>query len=131
MKVVYLAGKFRAPHQWGVAENIRAAEKAGASVAVWGAMPMIPHSNTQHFHGFLSDEFFLEGTLELMRRSDAVWLFADSWVHSSGALGEAREAMRLKMPVFQPHQWEQLAAWIVGGNLPDMSGVTRALEKFR
>ena len=100
MKVVYIAGPFRAPTAWGIAENIRQAERLGLEVAKLGLMPLIPHANTAHFHGELPDEFFLDGTMELLRRSDAVMLLPD-WERSSGARAEVAEAERIRIPVFK------------------------------
>jgi hypothetical protein len=99
MIVVYIAGPFRARSAWGIAENVRAAERLGLEVARIGMMPLIPHSNTAHFHGELPDRFFLDGTLELMRRCDAV-LVLPAWEMSSGARDEVDEAERIGIPVF-------------------------------
>lgn len=113
MKVVYIAGPFRAPTAWGIAENVRAAERAGIEVARLGAMPLIPHANTANFHGELSDQFWLDGTLELLRRCDAL-LLIDGWVVSSGARKERAEAAELSLPIFQgPEALEALKAWLM------------------
>lgn len=99
MHVVYIAGPFRARTAWGIAENIRVAERLGLEVAKLGMMPLIPHANTAHFQGELPDKFFLDGTMELLRRCDAVML-TPNWATSSGARDEVDEAERLGIPVF-------------------------------
>jgi len=99
MKVVYIAGPFRAPTAWGIAENIRVAERIGYQVASVGCMPLIPHANTAHFHGEFADQFWLDGTLELMRRCDAV-LLGPGWSDSSGAREEKRVAEEMELPIF-------------------------------
>lgn len=99
MKVIYVAGPFRGPTQWAIAENIRVAERLGFEVAKLGAMPLIPHANTAHFHGHQTEQFWLDGTLELLRRCDAV-IFTENWERSSGARGERVEAQRLGLPCF-------------------------------
>jgi hypothetical protein len=97
MKVIYVAGPFRGPTAWDIAENIRDAERIGLLVARAGAMPLIPHANTAHFHGQRDDQFFLDGTLELLRRCDAA-VFIPGWHGSMGSLGEYAECLRLGKP---------------------------------
>lgn len=74
MKVVYVAGRFSAADQWQRARNVRAAETLAFAVAEVGAMPLNPLNNTHNFFGTLTDEFWYAGTLELLRRCDAVIL---------------------------------------------------------
>jgi nucleoside 2-deoxyribosyltransferase len=97
--LIYIAGPFRAPTQWGIAENVRNAERVGLEVARAGAYPIIPHANTQHFNGEGSDQLWLSGTLELMRRCDAV-VVIDGWERSTGTRAEMKEAYALGLPVF-------------------------------
>ena len=114
MKVVYIAGKFRGPTAWDIAENVRAAERAGLEVAKLGAMPLIPHANTAHFHGQCTDEFWIEGTLELLERSDAIWVFnREHYTSSEGTQGEVRRARIIGRHVFMgPEDFDALAHWI-------------------
>jgi hypothetical protein len=114
MKIVYIAGPFRGPTAWDIERNVRRAEELGFEVSKLGAMPLIPHTNTRFFHGNGTDAFWLEGTLELLRRSNAV-ITVDGWTNSSGARGEVVEARALSLPVF--HDLHELAAWLafVGG----------------
>lgn len=60
---------------------------------------MCPHTNTRFFHGAAPDEVFLEGTLEMMRRSDLVYMLP-GWKKSQGSIKEKKEAERLGLPVF-------------------------------
>lgn len=99
MKVIYIAGKYRGRTPWEVEQNIRAAEDVAARVIQAGMMPLCPHANTRHMEGLADDEFFLAGTLELMRRCDAVVL-VPNWRDSEGARAEVAEAERLGLPVF-------------------------------
>ena len=99
MKVVYIAGKYRGKTPWEVEQNIRAAEDVGAKVIAAGHMPLIPHANTRHMEGLADDAFFLAGTMELLRRCDAVVL-VPGWSTSVGAKDEVVEAHRLGLPVF-------------------------------
>ena len=98
--VVYIAGKFTGKNGWEVAENVRAAERVGFAVAKMGLMPLIPHANTCHFFGTLSEEFWYGGTLELLRRCDAVVL-VPGWRDSAGARVERDEAVLRGLPVFE------------------------------
>lgn len=109
MKVVYVAGPFRGQTQWHIAENIRAAERIGLLVANAGAMPLIPHANTAHFHGLINDQFWIDGTLELLKRCDAA-VFMDNWQASSGARGEldycvANDKPWLRLDYLQPYEF--------------------------
>lgn len=99
MKVIYIAGKYRGPTPWAVEQNIRAAEDVAAKVIRAGHMPLTPHKNTAHMEGLADDAFFLEGTMELLRRCDAV-LCVSNWRDSVGARAEVEEARRLGLPVF-------------------------------
>jgi hypothetical protein len=109
MIVVFIAGPFRGADAWTVEQNVRVAEVAAYQVANLGAMPLCPHTNTRFFDGTLTDEFWLEGTLELMRRCDVV-LMVGGWRESSGALGEREEAKRLGLHV--AYSIDELARWL-------------------
>lgn len=110
MKVIYVAGRFRGETAWDVAQNIRTAEVRGFEVAKLGAMPLIPHANTAQFDRTLTAEFWLDGTLELLRRCDAV-LTVDNWQRSAGAVNEVKEAEARGMPVF--HEISALNLWLI------------------
>lgn len=99
MRVVYIAGPFRAPNAWLVEQNIRRAEEMGFVVSGMGAAVIIPHTNTRFFNGTLTDEHWLAAGLELLRRCDAV-MCCKGWECSSGTRAEMAEATRLGMPVF-------------------------------
>ncbi len=99
MRVVYIAGPFRGPNAWAIHRNVSRAEELAYEVARAGAMPLCPHTNSAHFHGTLSDRFWLEGTMELLRRADAV-ILVEGWRESSGTCTEVAEAHSLEIPVF-------------------------------
>jgi hypothetical protein len=114
VKVVYVAGPFRGATGWDVEQNVRRAEELGIEVAALGAMPLIPHANTRFFHGTISDQFWLDGTLELLRRTDALVLVR-GWERSAGATAEKLEAERLGLPVFDTTDrewWVLLSRWL-------------------
>jgi len=78
-------------------------------VAELGAMPLCPHTNTRFFDGTLSGHFWLEGTLELMRRCDAV-IFVPGWERSEGSCRERQVAEDSGIPCFD--DLEGLGAWL-------------------
>lgn len=112
MKVVYVAGAFRGKTSWDVAENVRNAERAGLEmVNNVDVMPIIPQANTALFDGHKTAEFWIEGTLELLRRCDAVYVFNPDHAKTSvGTKGEIWEANRLKIPVF--YSLDDIKLWL-------------------
>ena len=98
MKVIYIAGKYRGPNAWAVEQNIRAAEEVAARVWAAGMVALCPHANSRHMEGVASEDHFLEGTMELLRRCDAVVL-VPNWRDSEGARAEVAEADRLGIPI--------------------------------
>lgn len=99
MRLVYVAGPYRGPNSWVIEQNIHRARQVGAQLSELGVMPVSPHANTAHFDGVAPDSFWLEGTLELLRRCDAVVMVV-GWEASSGSRGEFQEARRLGIPVY-------------------------------
>lgn len=118
MKVIYIAGRFRGRDGWEVRCNIHAAESAARRVVALGAMPCTPHSIGGNMAGTASDAFWLRGTLELMRRCDAV-LVLPGYETSEGTKAEITEAQAKQIPVFLPTwankepNWELFEQWLV------------------
>jgi len=98
MKVIYVAGPFRGPHAWAIEQNVRRAEAVAYEVFAAGHVALCPHTNTRFFDGALPDQVFIDGTLELMRRCDAV-LVLPNWEQSMGTTGEILAAAEIPMPV--------------------------------
>lgn len=109
MKVVYVAGPFRSVTHWGIVQNVRAAEAVALEVWRAGAVAICPHLNTANFQGAAPDEVWIAGTLEMLRRCDAI-MMVDGWRDSSGSCGEWLEATRRGMPVLQTI--EEARKWI-------------------
>jgi len=131
MRVVYIAGPFRGRTRWDVMQNVRRAEEVALEVAQLGAMPLCPHTNTANFDGLITSQFWIDGTLELMRRCDAVVLVA-GWRESEGTCGEVREAHRLKLPVFPDGEVGKraLESWLRGaGKTTDLHPVLGSLAE--
>lgn len=107
MKIIYIAG----PYRGDIEKNVKAAQAVGDKLAAAGVAFFCPHSNGfPHKHVGQSDEYWLESTLEIMRRCDGVQLVG-AWSASSGTNGEMIEALNLKMPVFYPEQIENCIQW--------------------
>lgn len=111
MKVVYIAGPFRAPTPWAVEQNIRRAETLMFGVMRLGAAALCPHTNTRFFDKEFPDHWVLESTSELLRRCDAV-LLTDDWMKSTGAITEVEVAREAKIPVFA--SIHDLHSWLLG-----------------
>ena len=109
MKLVYVVGPYRAPCEWEVLQNIRRAEEVALRVWTAGAACICPHKNTAFFGGAAEDSVWLEGDLEMVRRSDAL-VCVEGWNRSTGASGEVALARQMKIPVFE--QFEDLVDWL-------------------
>lgn len=99
--LLYIAGPYRSITRAGVDANIATARRVGALAAAKGWAPLVPHTNTAHMDELvdLGDQFWLDATMEMMRRCDAV-LLCPGWTLSSGTKDEVAEATRLGLPIF-------------------------------
>lgn len=112
-KVVYIAGPYRAKDYLTKQENIHAAACMAARVWKLGHVALCPHLNSAHLDEYGDEKLFVDGTLELMRRCDAVLTtFPGASLISEGARGEVLEARRLGIPVFE--RFEELEEWLKG-----------------
>lgn len=109
MKLIYVAGRYRAATPEGVRLNIEAARAMGVLVAELGIYPVIPHANTAGFENFLASghdtlardgsNLWLSGSLELMRKCDGV-ILVPGGSRSVGTRAEVDEALRIGLPIF-------------------------------
>jgi len=102
MPVVYVAGPYRASNRAGVELNIQSARLTGLHCCLKGWSPLIPHANTgglDEIAPAIPDQFWLDATLELMRRCDAVVL-CPGYSLSEGTRAEMIEAQRRGIPVY-------------------------------
>jgi hypothetical protein len=101
------------PNDWQIRRHIHRAATLGYEVAKLGAYPVIPHTNTGSvFMGTETPEFWYAGTLELLRRCDAIILVM-GWEDSKGSTAEVEEARRLEIPVFT--RVDELKTWLGKG----------------
>ena|ERR1700722_14294113 len=110
MKLIYVAGPYRASGEWLISENIRRAEAIALEVWKMGAACICPHKNTSFFGGACPDHVWLDGDLEIVRRCDAI-VCVPGWERSVGSLGEVALAKQLGLPVFQ--STSELKKWLV------------------
>lgn len=99
MKILYVAGPFRAATPWGIEQNVRTAEAAALKLWQANIVALCPHLLTRFFQYSCPDQAFVDGTLDLMRRCDAVLVVGD-WEQSEGTRGEVAEARQRGLPIY-------------------------------
>jgi len=109
LPVIYVAGPYRATTPRRTLANIWAAQEAALAVWKLGAVAICPHSNCYLFDGEADNEVWLQGDLELLRRSDGLLLVGE-WQLSEGAKVEHQLAIDLGLPIF--HSTTRLRGWI-------------------
>lgn len=124
--LIYIAGPFggesKAAHEY----NVGVAADYRAPIAALGCYPVCPHTNTRDLGGNTGksddpkeQEFWYLGSLELLRRCDAI-LMIKNWQLSTGATREKQAAEAWGIPVLHsdhPTEMEQLTAWLKGRQL--------------
>lgn len=100
MRVIYIAGPYRAATPREVELNIRMAETAMHDVVQLGLYPMCPHTMTRYFDGTGTDQYWLDATLAIMERCDAVYM-VPGWQRSEGSRAEYAAALAQGMPVYE------------------------------
>lgn len=114
MKLIYIAGPYRpytcADGTWvGTSMNIRNAEVTAVNLVNelghLGLFPVVPHLNTRGFESQVkknSDQYFLDGTMAMLERCDAVLLtMPDADVVSTGTKAEVHRAHQLGIQVYR------------------------------
>jgi nucleoside 2-deoxyribosyltransferase len=109
MKLIYVAGPYRNKCRYQLEKNVRIAEDMSFEVAKLGASYICPHSSARYFSGTLSDEFWIDLTLNQLARCDAM-IVVDGWSGSSGTLGEIKYCKENNIPVF--YGLKQLSDWL-------------------
>ena len=99
MKIIYIAGPYRAPTERGLEDNIRHAEEAAIRLWRLGWAVICPHKNSSHFGGIIPDDNFIEGDIEILKRCDAIYLLSN-WHYSTGARMERDIALEKGMAVY-------------------------------
>ena len=114
MKLIYIAGPYRpytcADGTWvGTPMNIRNAEVTAVNLVNelghLGLFPVVPHLNTRDFENQVKqndDQYFLDGTMAMLERCDAVLLtMPNADEVSSGTKAEVHRAYQLGIQVYR------------------------------
>lgn len=114
--LIYIAGPYREKNGRTVADNIKTVR--GIAIEIWksGHYALAPHLNTAHFEEDapgVSDIAWLAGTMEMLRRCDAIVLTAN-WKESEGAIAEVQYAESVGMPIYY---WAEMDPNFVGETL--------------
>ena len=100
---IYIAGAYTAPKRWEMTDNVHRARAVAVQVlrTIPGTFPIVPHQLDAGFEDECTYEQVLEGTMEVMRRSDAVLVVeSPNLSGSKGAHKEILECKRLNIPLF-------------------------------
>lgn len=123
MKLIYIAGPYRpytcADGTWvGTPMNIRNAEVTAVNLVNalgrYGLFPVVPHLNTRDFENQVEqndDQYFLDGTMAMLERCDAVLLtMPNADVVSVGTKAEVHRAHQLGIQVYRTFEALRRAA---------------------
>ena len=116
MKLVYIAGPYRASDPWFIEQNIRKAEEL--CLAVWkrGHVGICVHSMCRFMYNSAPDEVWIKGDLELLHRCDSM-LLVEGWENSEGTLGEIEYCKEHGIPFYT--------------DLQECIGVMNTLDRWR
>ena len=99
MRVIYVAGAYRADSENGVFENIMCARRAAQKLWHKGWAVICPHTNTMFMGEDKPDLIFLDGDLEILRRCDAIYMLSN-WRESVGAMQERKAAEEWGLEIY-------------------------------
>uniref|UniRef100_A0A6M3KBR3 DUF4406 domain-containing protein n=1 Tax=viral metagenome TaxID=1070528 RepID=A0A6M3KBR3_9ZZZZ len=100
MKVIYVAGPYRAETSYGVYQNIRKAEAKAVELWQQGYAVLCPHLNSQLFELMFNNanEICLKGGLVILERCDAIYMMK-GWESSVGSRAELKVAKKNRMEI--------------------------------
>lgn len=151
MKLIYIAGPYRpytcADGTWvGTPMNIRNAEVTAVNLVNtlgrYGLFPVVPHLNTRDFENQVEqndDQYFLDGTMAMLERCDAVLLtMPNADEVSSGTKAEVHRAYQLGIQVYRSFEslhraaaQNQIVRLPIPQTLPDHAGLQGMHELLR
>ena len=130
IRVLYVAGPFRAATAYEREQNIRRAEAVALDIMRLGYAVICPHALGRFTFGAVPEEQVMAGLIELMRRCDAVVL-VEGWTRSPGTLREICEAVGVGMPVFDDAVMFTLNAPIPASDLLEAAAALAAETRER
>lgn len=98
MKLVYIAGAYRARTISEVFDNIMIARKAAIDLWQKGFVVICPHLNSFLMDGDVDDDTFLKGDIEILKRCDAIFMIKN-FKRSLGAIKELEKAKELGLEI--------------------------------
>ena len=98
MKVIYVAGPYRAQSEDEVFNNIVHAREVAVELWQAGWAVICPHTNSFFMGTRLGDDCFIEGDLEILSRCDAVYMMSN-YEGSEGAKLELAKAKELGLEI--------------------------------
>ena len=99
MRVIYVAGAYRADSENGVWENIMHSRREAVKLWQKGWAVISPHCNSIFMDGEGDANVFLEGDLTILKRCDAIFML-NNWDSSEGAQEELRQARRDGLEIY-------------------------------
>ena len=102
MRLIYLAGAYRENEANELFYNIAHGRirQVDFSKKFKNLVPVLPHVMFLDIASSRPESYFLEATLEVMMRCDAVWVFDPNWKYSKGTVNEVDIAKSLNIPVY-------------------------------
>ena len=101
MKLIYIAGPYRAKSPFEQNRNIAEAELMAQYYWKRGYAVICPHLNSRNFDGLIPDEQFLTGMKVILVKCDTI-AFHPNWEASVGSLAEYDLAKILNIPMLFP-----------------------------
>lgn len=139
MKLIYMAGPYRSNEKTGtVPDNVLRARKWAITLVnrlgAYGVFPVCPHLNTAHFevaqpligHQSNTDKYWLGGTMALLERCDAVFVFYD--IETDGVVAEVDRATKLGIPVYR--SIEEILTAIESNELEAKSNIRQEIKDW-
>lgn len=105
LRVIFIAGPFRAETHYRNRLHIRSAEAWALRVWQAGGVAICPHMNTANFQDEAPDRVWLDGDLAILRRCDGI-LMCPGWEKSEGSRAERTEAQAMGLDVYYHDDWQ-------------------------